>query len=128
MSFISIKSAVLGILFCIIAGGIFLNYHFKKKRKNNDKKARFNSLPKHYSYCFCLWLVIFFIGILSLQLSILLKLIFLSIFIIGNFFFNDYPISDYLGNFGSTICRFRNNSELILVCIRDFVFNDRNLK
>jgi phosphate transport system permease protein len=98
MSFISIQGTTLSILFCLLTSGIFLNYYFKKMRKNNDKKARFNSLPKHYSYCFCLWLVIFLIGILFLDISILLKLIFLSIFIIGNFFLIRFA---YLKNFNA---------------------------
>jgi phosphate transport system permease protein len=86
MSLISFPNAFFIAVICIIASGYFLNFYFKKLRKTTDKKARFNSLPKHYSYCFCLWLVIFMLGISFCQISILLKIICLSIFLIVNFF------------------------------------------
>lgn len=43
----------------IVVLASFLNYKIKTVRLDSNKKARFNSLPIHYTYCFVLWNVVF---------------------------------------------------------------------
>jgi len=71
------------ILIIGILSAILLNFFFKKDRQNIKEKTRFNSLPKHYSYCFILWVMIFEIIIFSSNISQLLKLIYSLIIVIS---------------------------------------------
>ena len=63
---------------------IFLNIYLKKTRLNFDKKARFNSLPKHYSYCFCLWVVVFLLMLVFCDFSQNTKYILFSLLVFAS--------------------------------------------
>ena len=62
---------------------ILLNHFFKNNRRNIKEKIRFNSLPKHYSYCFMLWVVILEIAIFSSNIAVFLKLIYSLVIVIS---------------------------------------------
>jgi phosphate transport system permease protein len=63
-----------------------LNYGFKKLRLESDRKARFNSLPIHYTYCFILWAVIFSSAILLSNFPAFVKNLLLALLFAGSFF------------------------------------------
>jgi phosphate transport system permease protein len=69
-----------------------LNKSFKSFRGKAEKKARFNSLPIHYAYCFILWVLIgsffvFLIDVKPIFKNILFALVFASAFLFSKILF-----------------------------------------
>jgi phosphate transport system permease protein len=54
--------------------------------QSQNSKARFNSLPIHYVYCFVLWSLIFATTIIFTSFNEFTKYLLLGAFLIGNFF------------------------------------------
>lgn len=73
-------------LFAIGILAFLLNRNIKKSRQKFDRKARFNSLPIHYTYCYILWSLIFTFAIIFSSFSLFAKQLLLSLFLAGNFF------------------------------------------
>jgi phosphate transport system permease protein len=70
----------------IVILALLLNRNIKNARLKFDRKARFNSLPIHYTYCFVLWAVIFSAAIIFSSFSALTKQLLLAVFLAGIFF------------------------------------------
>lgn len=64
---------------------MIVNYQIKKQRFSRNKIIRYNSLPKHYSYCFILWTVVLIVTVFSSSFSQLNKIFLSSAFLIINF-------------------------------------------
>ncbi len=73
-------------LAAVLILAVILNRNIKKLRKQADRKARFNSLPVHYSYCFGLWSIIFLTAIFFSSFNNFAKYCLATLFLIGNFF------------------------------------------
>ena len=96
----------------IVLLAFLLNRSSKSFRKNAEKKARFNSLPIHYSYCFMLWSLVGGLAIVMLDLQPLLRNILLALFCAGAFLaskilfiqnFNSKKHIEKAGQFGLSI-------------------------
>jgi phosphate transport system permease protein len=70
----------------IVILAFLLNRNIKNLRLKADKKARFNSLPIHYTYCFILWALIFSTVIVLSDFENFTKNILLAFFLAGVFF------------------------------------------
>lgn len=70
----------------IILLAFLLNRSSKNFRNNAEKKARFNSLPIHYTYCFVLWSLVGALAIILLDLPPLFRNISLAFFCALSFF------------------------------------------
>ncbi len=73
-------------LVAIVILALLLNRNIRNLRMQADRKARFNSLPIHYTYCFVLWSVIFASAIIFSSFSSFTKNILLALFLAGTFF------------------------------------------
>jgi phosphate transport system permease protein len=69
----------------IVILAILLNLSTKSLRAKADKKARFNSLPIHYTYCFILWMVVLNGIILLSNLQPLMRNILLALLFAAGF-------------------------------------------
>lgn len=88
---------ILSLIFVVILA-FALNHNIKNLRLKADKKARFNSLPIHYVYCFVLWSLIFITTISLTSFSDFTKDFLIIAFSIGTFFFIKFV---YSRNFNS---------------------------
>jgi len=77
------------LLISLLAIGILafaLNRNIKNSRLKASRKARFTSLPIHYTYCYILWSLIFALAIIFSSFSSFAKQALLAFFLAGNFF------------------------------------------
>ena len=73
-------------LAAIVILALMLNRNIKNLRLKADKKARFNSLPIHYTYCFILWALVFSGVVIVSSFSNIAKNILIAFFLSGSFF------------------------------------------
>lgn len=77
-------------LFLSVLLAVTLNRHIKKLRLNSQiqsgKKARFNSLPIHYAYCFILWSIILITAVSLSPIAQIAKYILILACLAGLFF------------------------------------------
>lgn len=65
---------------------ILLNKTFKNFRKKAEKKARFNSLPIHYTYCFILWILLGSFAIFLFDLKPIIRNVLIALLFATTFF------------------------------------------
>lgn len=91
----SLIAIIISSLIAVIFLAIILNFYLKKHRQKNSSQNKDNknligknfytsSLPKYFSYCFVIWLIIFIFLIILIDISNLLKSILIFTFMIAN--------------------------------------------
>lgn len=92
MNLIIFSTFLIVVKFTIISA-LIVNYKIKKQRFSKNKLTRYNSLPKHYSYCFILWSIILIALTFLTPISMLNKLLLSSLFLIINFILISFAYS-----------------------------------
>jgi len=92
MNLIIFSTFLIVVKFTIISA-LIVNYKIKKQRFSKNKLTRYNSLPKHYSYCFILWSIILIALTFLTPISMFNKLLLSSLFLIINFILISFAYS-----------------------------------